>query len=470
MSGEGPHAAVTRERRPTRTAMLVALGIDALGSGLYLPLSLLYFTLVVGLPLREVGLALSAATALTLPIPLLAGACADRFGARRIVVTAQVLQGVGFCGYLFVHGVVALLFAALLVGIGERSYWTTVFTFVAETSAGRQLDAWYARISVTRSLGTGSGALLAGLVVGSGRHGLYQVAIIANAVSFGVAAILLASMVTDDRTADDNAGRAGKAGKTGKADKADKPAKAAHGGYRTVLRDRPFLAFTATNLAYSLCLTIVVVALPVYVVKGLAGPGWLAGTLFTVNTALLVLTQSLVTRTVATRRRTRVLAAAGVLWVLWSLAMAAGPHVPHAALIPFLLVGMLVFTVAEMMQSPTSTALAAAASVSELRGRYMAVYQYGYQVAKIIAPILFTQLFVVSPGLPWLVLAILTACTIPALLLLERSLPAEALRPKPPEEAAPSAALSEEEPAEEAGEGAPAEAPAEAASEKETSR
>ncbi|MEY9932184.1 MFS family permease [Catenulispora sp. GP43] len=446
MSGEGPHAAVPRQRRPTRTAMLVALGIDALGSGLYLPLSLLYFTLVVGLPLRDVGLALSAATALTLPVPLLAGACADRFGARRIVVAAQVLQGVGFCGYLFVHGIAALLVAALLVGIGERSYWTTVFTFVAETSAGRQLDAWYARISVTRSLGTGSGALLAGLVVGSGRHGLYEAAIIANAVSFGVAAILLATMVTDDRTGDrtaDGPGRAGNTGKTGKTEKTSKTGKTgntgsagqAAGGYRTVLRDRPFLAFTATNLAYSLCLTTVVVALPVYVVKGLAGPGWLAGTLFTVNTAVLVLTQALVTRTVAVHRRTRVLAAAGVLWVLWSLAMAAGPRVPHAALIPFLIAGMLVFTVAEMMQSPTSTALAAAASITELRGRYMAVYQYGYQVAKIIAPILFTQLFVVGPGLPWLVLAILTACAIPALLLLERSLPAEALRPKPPEEA-----------------------------------
>jgi MFS family permease len=419
MSEGQPHTAVDELRaphRPSRAAMLTALGIDALGSGLYLPLSLLYFTLVAGLPLRGVGLALSAATALTLPVPLLAGACADRFGARRVVVTAQLLQGVGFCGFLFVHNIGALLLAALLVAAGERIYWTTIFTFVAETSDSRQLDAWYARVSVTRSLGIGSGALLAAVVVGSGSHLLYQIAIIANAASFGVAAVLLALVAAEGSPANGP-------------DRAGTTPKLQSGGYRAVIKDRPFIAFTATNLAYSLCLTMVTVALPVFVVKGLAGPAWLAGVLFAVNTGLIILAQALVTKTVTVHRRTRVLAAAGALWVLWTLGMAAGRGVPHAALIPFLIGGMLVFTVAEMMQSPTSTALAAAASRTELRGRYMAVYQYGYQIAKIIAPILSTQLFVVNVGLPWLVLAVVVAAAIPALFLVERRLPATAVRP-----------------------------------------
>jgi MFS family permease len=398
--------------------MLTALGIDALGSGLYLPLSLLYFTVVVGLPLRGVGFALSAATACALPVPLLAGACADRFGARRVVVTSQLLQGVGFCAYLFVHDTTALFGAALLVGVGERAYWTTVFTFIAETSAARQLDGWYARVSVARSLGLGFGTLLAGAVVGSGSHLLYQIAIIANAASFAVAAMMLGLAVAGAPSADGTP-------------KPTKP-KVTKGGYRLVLRDRPFVLFTATNLAYSLCLTTVVVALPVYVVKGLAGPGWLAGILFAVNTGLIFLAQSAVTKRVAIHRRTRVLIVAGALWVVWALAMAAGPHVPHASLIPFLTVGMLLFTVSEMMQSPTSTALAAAASVDDLRGRYMAVYQYGYQIAKIVAPVLFTQLYVVGRGVPWLVLAVVAACAIPGLLLVEKSLPAKAVRPEAP--------------------------------------
>jgi predicted NAD/FAD-binding protein len=39
-----------------------------------------------------------------------------------------------------------------------------------------------------------------------------------------------------------------------------------------------------------------------------------------------------------------------------------------------------------MMQSSTSTALAAAAGDEAIQGRYMAVYGYGNQIAKIIAP------------------------------------------------------------------------------------
>jgi hypothetical protein len=35
--------------------------------------------------------------------------------------------------YLFVHDTTALFGAALLVGVGERAYWTTVFTLIGET-------------------------------------------------------------------------------------------------------------------------------------------------------------------------------------------------------------------------------------------------------------------------------------------------------------------------------------------------
>lgn len=414
MDSDEPSAATGEEARTgpsSNRAMLVAFGIDALGNGLFLPLSLLYFTVVAHLPLADVGLVLSAATACSLVVPLVAGTCADRFGARRVVVASQLLQAVGFCGYLFVHSIVTLCAAALLVVAGERAFWTTVFTFVAETADGRQLDRWYARVSVTRSLGSGGGSLIAGLALGTNSPLLYRLAIGANAVSFVVAAVLLGLVVGESRPV---AARA-KAAATG-------------GGYREVLRDRPFLAFTLTNVVYSVCLTIINVALPVYLVKGLKGPGWLVGVLFALNTGLIIVAQTRVTKAVGRHRRTRVLAAAGALWVVWALTLAAGPRIPHGVLAGWLIAGMLVYTVAEMMQSPTSTSIAAAASVTELRGRYMAIYQYGYQIAKIIAPVLFTQLFLVGTALPWLVLAVLTACVIPAVLKLEGHLPVRAIR------------------------------------------
>ena len=102
--------------------LLVVLLVDALGTGLFAPFSLLYFHEVAGLPLPAIGLALSVATAAALPVAPITGFMVDRFGARRVVICAQLLQGVGVIAYLFVASVPALVPAALLVGVGQRVF------------------------------------------------------------------------------------------------------------------------------------------------------------------------------------------------------------------------------------------------------------------------------------------------------------------------------------------------------------
>jgi hypothetical protein len=48
-------------------ALVIAFLIDALGTGLYLPFSLLYFQTIAGLALPAIGATLTVATVLTLP-------------------------------------------------------------------------------------------------------------------------------------------------------------------------------------------------------------------------------------------------------------------------------------------------------------------------------------------------------------------------------------------------------------------
>jgi len=72
----------------------VVLLVDTLGTGLFAPFSLLYFHVVAGLPLPAVGLALSIAAA-TLPVAPLTGSLVNRFGAWKVVIRAQLLQGAG---------------------------------------------------------------------------------------------------------------------------------------------------------------------------------------------------------------------------------------------------------------------------------------------------------------------------------------------------------------------------------------
>src|ERR1700761_1235052 len=90
-----------------RAALLAALAVDMAGSGLFLPISLLYFLAVTDLSLTTIGLLLSAATIVSLPVPVLVGHLVDRFGPRGIVVGAQVLQGLGFAAYAWASGPVS---------------------------------------------------------------------------------------------------------------------------------------------------------------------------------------------------------------------------------------------------------------------------------------------------------------------------------------------------------------------------
>src|SRR5690349_12515564 len=122
---------------------LIAIFIDALGSGLFLPFSLLYFHEAAGLPLVMVGFALSLATIFTLPIAPLTGWLADRFGARYVVISSQLLQGAGFLGYLVVNNAPTLIVFALLTGIGQRMFWSAYFTLVADIAEPSERDRWY---------------------------------------------------------------------------------------------------------------------------------------------------------------------------------------------------------------------------------------------------------------------------------------------------------------------------------------
>ncbi|KUL41661.1 hypothetical protein ADL15_03370 [Actinoplanes awajinensis subsp. mycoplanecinus] len=131
--------------------------------------------------------------------------------------------------------------------------------------------------------------------------------------------------------------------------------------------------------------------------------------MLTANMILLASGQALAVRLVRPLSRARGLALAGVLWVAWALVYAAALRVPAAALVPYLLLGMIFYAAADLIHAPLSNALSAAAAPPAQRGRYLAVYQYSFAFANILAPTFFTALHARGPAVPWLALAALAA-------------------------------------------------------------
>ncbi len=103
-----------------------------------------------------------------------------------------------------------------------------------------------------------------------------------------------------------------------------------------------------------------------------------------------------------------------------------------------LLVIVVVYTLGELVHSPSGGALSVSAAPEAVRGRYLATYQLSYSLASALAPSLFTALLAVDGRLPWAVLTVAAVGAALALLRLERHLPAEAVHAEPPAPAAPA--------------------------------
>lgn len=395
------------------SGLLVALFIDALGSGLYAPVSLLYFNLVVGLPLPTVGLALSIGALAALPAAILTGVLVDRFGPRRVVFGGEVLQGVGFLLYLLVRDFATLVVAQLLVAVGLRLFWSGFFPLISEIAARGERDRWFGLAGSAQSAGLGLGGLLAGVLLALGDVSVYQLVIAGDGVSFLVAAGLIYFTVREKHRA--------------------RSADARVGAYDTMLRDRPFLSLIAANTTFTLCAIMLGVGLPVYAVEALHAPGWIIGMLFALETAAVTFGQTFTVRLLEPHPRTRSLVGAGALWAGWCLLMALALLVSPPLLVPYLVVATVVFTVAELIHGPTSNALAAAASPDALRGPYLAAFQFSWAVANVLAPVIFTVLFVFSPAVPWLLFGALVLVGASGIRLLEPRLPAAAVRSAHPD-------------------------------------
>lgn len=178
--------------RRSRVALLTALGVDNFGSGLFLPVVLLYVTRVVGLPLAAAGTVVALGTVAGLAVPPAAGRLVDRIGPRRIVICAELLQALGAVTYLVARGTVMVTLAAVLLAGGQQLFYSSLFALIADVAGDMPRDRPFAVAAMVRSACFGLGGLAAAALLSWAGTGGYRVAVIVDAGSFAVCALLLA--------------------------------------------------------------------------------------------------------------------------------------------------------------------------------------------------------------------------------------------------------------------------------------
>lgn len=400
---------VPRIDQPGSAALLLALLIQSIGNGLFYSFVLIYFHEVVGLPLARVGLAVTLASGIGLLANPIAGQVVDRAGAKQMVSLSQAIQAIGYASFFFANSIPMVVVVMMITMLGERIYWVAFPTHVSNISAPGERDRWFAFTTAVRNAGLGLGGAAAAAVIWFAGHEGYRILLAANVVGYTIAALLLTLRVP-------NIG--------GRVRSAD------HGGYKKVLSDRPAMTVAAANVIFAYCAMLIYFALPVYVVETLDMPAWVVGFLFALNTAQLALGQTLAIRAVSTWRRTRILAAAGLIWIATSLLFAFALALPRSILFPYIVLIVMVYTFGELIHAPTSTSLVASLAPDALRGRYISMVSLSWGVAQTIGPALFTGLLAVSGAAPWGVTALFALGGVVLVLSIESRIPMGLLRPE----------------------------------------
>lgn len=399
--------------------IILANCISHAGLGLTLPFILVYLNRSRGISLGHVGIVLATIGLAGLACTPLIGWLTDWWGARRSLVAAIFVSGVGTASFAFAANVASALAAAAIFGAGMGSLWSAMNSLLAEVTSKGHYVRVFSFNNAGANIGVGLGAIVGGFFLGGRSAGPYQIMFALNAVTLAVFALLVvlgrhfpaahaspASSDPDPQAGDDQG----------------------HGrGWRRVLSDRGLVLVTALNalfvIAFSSQLTA---AFPAWAVGPAHSSTGVVGIAFAVNSFLIAGLQPAVIRKIEHITRSSAAAAGAILFASCWVAVLLAPQFHGKLPTALALVGALILgAFGEILVAPSLAAIVNGIASDELRGRYNAFFNIAWQVGPIVGPA-FTGLMLAGGLDGALLICLASMCLFAAILAhrLRRVIPA----------------------------------------------
>ncbi len=353
---------------------------------MFVPISVLFLTRSVGLPLVQVGLGLTIAGAVAVVATPLSGHLGDRYDARILAAIGYATCAAGFAAYTQVRSFAVFVVLAVVIGaFAQLASSARKLIAVGLTEGGERL-ALLAYERSTRNAGYGLGGLLASLALVSGAREGYVAILLANAASYAAGAVLLLRMPAPTRPPQMTDGG---------------------GGYRAVLRDRPYVTLAALSGLLGANDSLLKIALPLWIVRRTTVSPALVGIYFALNTALVVGLQVRTSRAAAGVRG----AARAYLRGAVALAVCCGlfaATVGIASVFAALVLGLAIvaLTAGEMLVSAAQWGVSIELLRESLRGRYLGVFATATSIQSAAGPVAVTVALVDGGEWGWLGLAL----------------------------------------------------------------
>ncbi|MFF2081437.1 MFS transporter [Kitasatospora sp. NPDC058162] len=373
--------------------MLFAQGVDRTGTGVWAAASVLYFTYVCGMDAGRLGLLLGVGAVAGIVGSPLAGRAAERFSVRGLLIGCHLLRVATMALLLVVQDFTALLASVALTCLAERGAKTLEMLFATRV-AGERRATYQALFRSVANGGTAVGTGFAAIGLAVGTTTAYRALIVANALSYVLAAVLIR------RTAEP-AGR----GLVAAPSAAPVEAEEAPGAVSSPWRDRGYLLFVLLDLPMCLDDSVLNVGLPLWLIHHTDAPHAVVPAFLTLNTVLVVVLQLRVSGWAERPGgATRAVGWYGVILLagclLIALSTGGGPLTASLAL----LAAAALVTLAELMRSVSSWELAVALAPPRARASYLGVAGMSQSVQKSVGPMLLTGVVMAAGPAGWLAL------------------------------------------------------------------
>ncbi|MFJ8626583.1 MDR family MFS transporter [Kitasatospora sp. NPDC093550] len=290
---------------------------------------------------------------------IVAGVLTDRIGRRPTLLAAQLGTALFTAVLGFADGQVAIAVVAFLVGFCNNATRPAISAIIADIVPAADRVRAYSLNFWAINLGFGLSAAVAGLIA---THG-YLTLFLLDALSTVLCAVVIFIGIPETKP-------------DAPAAKADEPTV----GLGTVFRDSRFMAVVGLTLLLALVIQQGSTTLAVDMGRrGISSTQY--GLVIGLNGLLIVVLQIPLTRWVENRSRSAMLVAAA-LFIGWGFGMSA--LAGSSAWLYALTVA--VWTVGEILYTPTLMGLVAELSPTHARGRYQGVYSLSWSLASFVGP------------------------------------------------------------------------------------
>ncbi|WP_073819389.1 MFS transporter [Kitasatospora sp. CB01950] len=376
--------------------MLVVVFADRTGSGVWAAACVLYFTEVGRLTAGQVGLLLGVASVAGIAGSPLAGRLAASLGCRPVLIGCHLLRAVALAAVLCCSSFGALLGLVAASALGDRAARAMEMLFATDV-AGDRRSVYRALSRTAMNAGYAAGAGLAAIGLAVGTPAAFRALLLADVLSFLLAAVLVAGIREPGHQGRVVAGSGRQAPEAGPA---ERPSPWRDGGY---------LRFVALDCALTVDDAILNVGLPLWLIHATRAPHALVPAFLAINTVLVVAAQLRVSARVRTpRQAVRAVPMYGFA-VLGCCAAAAAAHGPGPVLASvFLLVAAVLTTFAELLRSVVSWELSVALAPERARPEYLGVAGMAQSTEKAAGPLLLTGAVLSTGPLGWLGLGVAT--------------------------------------------------------------